>query len=336
MGNTHISLFVAAILARIAFMTFHSFSPVFRLIRMLAVALLTVTATTSFAEATDAEQIDNPNLLALLRDLPAPQPVTIPWRPGRFTAFQVGSSEEGGARARGGHLTGQLYPAPHSGKAPYAVLLAGCGGTYVGANGLWLKLWARALQDIGLGALALDSFEPRGVKDGICGDGSKVWALRRVDDAHAALAWLATQPQVDSRRIVVMGMSNGGRTALLSVSATETARLHRFAAAVAFYPFCDGLPPHDLLAPALVLFGAADEGASPLPCEHFTAQRRDAAFPPQIKLYPEAFHLFDVYPRDDNYNAPEVRESRADVFRYLRRVLKLGETTVEQTPAPPR
>jgi dienelactone hydrolase len=308
-------------------MMFRRFAPLLRLIRIFTLTLLAASATASFAvsaDETDAEEIDNPIVLAWLQGLPPPQPVTIPWRPGRFTTFQAGTEEEEGATERGGNLTGQFYPAPHSGRAPYAVLLAGCGGTYGGANGLWLKLWARSLQDIGVGALALDSLEARGVKDGVCGEGSDVWALRRVDDAHAALAWLASQPRVDSRRIVVMGMSNGGRTALLSVSAIENARFHRFAAAVALYPSCGRLPPHESMAPSLLLLGEADSDSSLAKCEHFATRRRDSAFPPQVRIYPKASHLFDVYPRDENYNAPEVLESRTHALAFLRHVLKIG------------
>lgn len=307
-----------------------------RPIRTLILALLIAAAATPTAAAADNIDTDNPTVLARLSSLPVPQTVSIPWRPGRFAAFQAGSDEEGGVRARSGHLIGQLYRAPHSGKAPYAVLLSGCGGTYTGANSLWLKLWARNLRDIGVGALAIDSIEARGVKDGVCGDGSQIWALRRVDDAHAAMAWLATQPWVDGRRIIVMGMSNGGRAALLSVSATENARFRQFAAAVAFYPACERLPPHHLLTPALLLIGGADEDASPAKCEGFTTRRLSAAFPPQIRVYPKASHLFDVYPRDENYNAPEVIESREDVLAFLRQVLNLGEATVRKTPSPAR
>ena len=304
---------------------------------MLGVALATALIGAPLAAAETYTQEDiatHPEVQALLSGLPAPQTVTIPWRPGRFNEFKMGSVEEGRAKTHGGNLIGQLYRAPDLRPAPYAVLLAGCGGTYGGVNGLWLQLWARALQDLGIGTLALDSIEARGVPDGVCGDGSKVWAQRRVDDAHAALAWLAAQPRVDSRRIVVMGMSNGGRAALLSVSATENARFHRFAAAVALYPTCDRLPPHDLLAPALLLFGGNDEDATPEKCQRFIVPRRNALVAPRIKVYPEADHLFDVFPRNEDFTAPEVIESRADVLDFLKQALLIAKPVARQTASP--
>ena len=299
-----------------------------RLIRPLITALVMIAATSSNGGSSnnlDTDEMDNPTVLARLSDLSTPQGVFIPWRPGRFSAFQMGSPEENGFRTRRGALSGWLYRAPHAVHAPYAILLAGCGGSYNGANSLWFKLWARELQDIGVGALALDSFESRGIRNGICHTDTKVWAHRRVDDAYAALEWLANQPGVDRRRIIVMGMSNGGRAALLSVSATETIRYRPFAAAIAFYPVCEGLPSHHLLTPALLLFGGADELASPANCERFTIRRRNAGFPSQMVTYPEASHLFDVYPRDDNYDLPEVIESRIAVRDFLRQVLQIAE-----------
>ena len=315
------------------------FAPFRHLSLALGVALAAALVCAHLAAAADPynqdDIVNHPAIPALLSGLPAPQTVTIPWRPGRFNEFKMGSVEEGRAKTHGGNLIGQIYRAPDLRPAPYAVLLAGCGGTYGGVNGLWLQLWARALQDLGIGTLALDSIEARGVPDGVCGDGSKVWAQRRVDDAHAALAWLATQPRVDSRRIVVMGMSNGGRAALLSVSATENARFHRFAAAVALYPTCDRLPPHDLLAPALLLFGGNDENATPAKCERFTVPRRNAAVSPRIKVYPMADHLFDVFPRNEDFAMPEVIESRADVLAFLQQALNIAKPIARQTADSP-
>lgn len=289
-------------------------------------------ATASMGEG-EADKIDNSAVLSYLSGLPEPSTVTFPWRPGRFTRFQDGSEEEGGRTARSGNLAGHLYPAPQPGAAPFAVLLAGCGGTYGGVNGLWLKLWARTLQEIGVGALALDSFDVRGVTDGVCGEGSKAWGQRRVDDAYSALAWLADQPFADPRRIFVMGMSNGARTALLSVSASENGRFHRFAAAVALYPTCDRMPRHDLLAPALLLLGQADNPAVQPVCEAYVGQRQGSAAAPRLILYPDAFHLFDAYPRDDDYNAPEVLGAREAVKAFLQQAAGLGAPS-RRTTAP--
>lgn len=302
---------------------------------LLAVLAALVSPASNAADSPD-EEFDHPTVVALLAGLPTPQYVTIPWRPGRFTEFQMGTAAEGRVTARSGNLHGRLYQPPQPGPAPYAILLAGCGDTYMGANILWLKLWARALQDIGVGALTIDSFEVRGVKTGVCGNGSKLWAQRRVDDIYSSLDWLASQPQVDRRRIAVMGMSNGGRAALLAASATENARFRRFAAAVAVYPTCDRLPPHELMMPALVLLGAADIEAHPAICEQYVAARQNGVNPPQVHVYPDALHLFDVFPRDENYSNPEVIASRAHVLAFLQQALNIHEPATQRTATPAR
>jgi dienelactone hydrolase len=290
-------------------------------IRRLAIALVLTAAAGLLAGRAsadampDEEETDIPAVVELLRDLPAPVAVEFPWRPGRFNRFKIGAEQEDGTALRG-RLAGQLYRAPGSGPAAYAVLMSGCGGTYAGVNGLWLKLWARALRDIGAGALALDSFEVRGV-DGVCGDGAREWAQRRVDDAHSALAWLASQPFVDGRRIFVMGMSNGARAALLSINAREGWRFHQFAAAVALYPMCGHMPPHGLLAPALLLLGQADKQASATECAGYAAHLA-AGVPPRLVGYPGATHLFDAFPRDEDFSRFEVTDSRVRALEFLR------------------
>lgn len=294
-------------------------------------ALLCLATRASLAADTPDEEFDHPAIVARLAGLPTPQYVDIPWRPGRFTEFQMGTPAERGVKARSGNLRGRLYRPPQPGPAPYAILLAGCGDTYTGANILWVKLWARALQDIGVGALTIDSFEVRGVKAGVCGNGSKLWAARRVDDIYASLAWLANQPEVDRRRIAVMGMSNGARAALLASSARENMRFNRLAATVAIYPTCDLLPPHELMAPTFVLLGADDVEAHPTTCEQYAAERQDAIHPPQVRVYSNAMHLFDVFPRNEDYTRSEVIESRADVLAFLKQVLAIDEPAGQQS-----
>lgn len=302
-----------------------------RLAAAFLAVLLSLTANLSHAADIRDEEFDHPAIVARLAGLPPPRYVEIPWRPGRFNEFQMGTTAERGVKARSGNLQARLYRPPQPGPAPYAILLAGCGDTYTGANILWVKLWARALQDIGVGALTIDSFDVRGVKTGVCGNGSKLWAARRVDDIYSSLAWLANQPDVDRRRIVVMGMSNGARAALLAASARENVRFNRLAASVAVYPTCDRLPPHELMAPSLVLLGAGDVEAHPDICEQYVAERQDAIHAPQVRVYPDALHLFDVFPRNEDYTRPEVTESRADVLAFLKQVLDIRETPAQQS-----
>lgn len=295
--------------------------------------LVLATAFSTGAPPLRADDSDHPVVVEWLRDLPARQTVYVPWRPGRFRLFRAGTAAEHRVTARHGALIGHLYRAPRPGPAPYAVLFAGCGNPDDGANDLWAKLWARYLRDIGVGALVIDGFNARGV-DGICGSGSRLWADRRVDDAYAALDWLARQSFVDQRRVYIMGMSNGARTALLAVSTRENWRYRRFAAAIAFYPVCAAMPNHELSAPTMILFGAADNEASPADCAAYAAQRQSTHFAPRLVTYPEARHLFDVFPLQENYDRFEVTDSRVQVTNFLAALASAPARRDRKTDAP--
>lgn len=84
---------------------------------------------------------------------------------------------------------------------------------------------AERLHAAGYAVLMPDSFGSRSLRE-ICQTRYRergVDVAQRVQDARAALAWLAAQPQVDARRIGVMGWSNGATTTLTLL---EQRRLH--------------------------------------------------------------------------------------------------------------
>jgi dienelactone hydrolase len=118
-------------------------------------------------------------------------------------------------------LTAQWFRAPvrAGDSAPAMVLLHGCGGLWTRdrrrINPRFQEMAAR-LNTIGIHALALDSLTPRGETE-LCtqkvGTRAVTQKNRRLD-ALGALAWLAAQPDVDSRRLGMLGWSNGGSTVL--------------------------------------------------------------------------------------------------------------------------
>jgi dipeptidyl aminopeptidase/acylaminoacyl peptidase len=136
--------------------------------------------------------------------------VEVPWRPGNAETFRAGSPEEGGRHSAVGSLPVTVYRPAGEGRAPFVVLLHGCGG--LGHEAMWaqwVEVWVDLLGQHGVGAAVVDSFVPRGVSQ-VCTRNPGAWAVRRADDAYSVRAWLAEQPYVDDRRIAVMGMSNGG------------------------------------------------------------------------------------------------------------------------------
>jgi dienelactone hydrolase len=102
-------------------------------------------------------------------------------------------------------------------------------------------MWGELLAAQGYGALMLDSFSSRGVRE-LCTQKFSERSLKeadRVGDAYAALAWLRQQPGVDAARIVLLGWSHGGGVTLDAITRPPAGLPQGFAAA-AFYPGCKG------------------------------------------------------------------------------------------------
>ena len=119
--------------------------------------------------------------------------------------------------------------------SPAVVLLHSC-------HGDWQRLderWGKRIASWGYVMLTVDSLGPRGLKNlrtaGAPNDSAS--------DAYRALTFLVRDPFVDPDRVAVIGFSNGGRVALMSVEHgyLEQASPSKFRAAVAFYPPCLGL-----------------------------------------------------------------------------------------------
>lgn len=261
----------------------------------------------------------------------------------------------GGARAQGGvearrveiaaparagsggtvTLTGDWSVPPGNGPFPAALLMHGCSG-----KGRNMARWREFLNAHGVAALALDSFAARGIRE-VCSDPTPLSIDDRVSDAHAALDWLAARPEVAPDKVLLMGFSHGGATALDTAGRlfrSDAAR-PRFRACVAFYPSCGHLPRMraDYGLPVLILIGEADDWTPAQPCRELAAAHsgQDMA----IAVYPGAYHGFDnaqqpvaFRPEARNRNSPTgkgatvggdpaaMEAARKDVLAYLKRL----------------
>jgi dienelactone hydrolase len=193
-------------------------------------------------------------------------------------------------------LRGRLYVPDVPGRHPAIVLLHGCSGLW-GANGQPAPMyqhWAEMLRAQGFLALHVDSFGPRGEKE-ICTKVDRPIrpGRERVQDAMAALRWLAARPDVDPDRIHVMGWSNGGSTVLYAIRGNAAAPEPRFRSAVAFYPGCR-MPARATFRTSVALLiqvGGADDWTPASFCEDLA--RRAQGAPVEIDVYPGAHHAFD-------------------------------------------
>lgn len=205
----------------------------------------------------------------------------------------------------GGVLRAHWLPAEGAERRPAVLALHGCGGLNARGGGLAARYRETAdrLHAAGYAVLMPDSFGSRGLRD-ICQTRYRdrsVDVAQRVQDARAALAWLAAQPQVDARRIGVLGWSNGATTAL---NLLEQRRTHPepgepgIAGAAVFYPGCGPLARrHAVLeaAPLLMLLGALDDWTPAQPCVDFASslQSRGACSDVTVQVYEDSYHGFD-------------------------------------------
>jgi dienelactone hydrolase len=241
-----------------------------------------------------------------------------------------------------------LTVSPGKGPFPAVVILHDCSGLGPkSSGGPWR--WATQLTAKGYVTIWPDSFSTRGHADGVCTDASPpiISFAQRADDAYAALASLAsgqrgnseevrppdtrpepgssaraalahlqTLPNVDARRIAVMGGSHGGSSTLATVvdtAANSNRNAPRLAAAIALYPGCGRSigdwsverardARHKItgysgvfkpLAPLLILTGDLDDWTPAEPCRRLAAASRQAGHPVEITVYAGAHHSFD-------------------------------------------
>jgi dienelactone hydrolase len=193
-------------------------------------------------------------------------------------------------------IFGYLFAPGTAGKHPAVVLVHGSGGVTDAREGFW----ARELVAMGVGALVIDSFTPRGVASTV-EDQSLVTTAQMMEDAFAALSYLASRPAFDPARIAVMGFSKGGTVALLAADLRHQQGSGRaFAAHVPLYPSCTPQYRNPKpSAPILVLIGAEDNYTGVKPCAEYLERIRTAGGNVTLKTYPGAHHGFDGDTRFD-------------------------------------
>lgn len=187
---------------------------------------------------------------------------------------------------------------------PAVLALHGCGGLYAkgGALSSRYRETADTLHAAGYAVLMPDSFGSRGLRD-VCqtryGDRT-VRVNDRVQDARAALVWLAAQPGVDAQRIGVLGWSNGGTTTLHLLERRRThpqAGEPPLAGAAVFYPGCTPLLKRNALVdevPLLMQLGALDDWTPAQPCVDWADMlKTGTGSDVTVHVYEGSYHGFD-------------------------------------------
>ena len=191
-------------------------------------------------------------------------------------------------------LQGYLRQPRDPGPSPAVVLLHGC-------NGGWQQLderWGARIGSWGYVTLTVDRFGPRGIISTCTGGAPPATAF----DAYRALTFLAQRPFVDPSRVAVIGFSQGGWLALMSVErgAIERMSKEKFRTAIAFYPPCLGIKD-SMTVPTLILIGELDDWTPASECRNLVDGRDDygisrqkVGVPIELVVYPGAYHGFDV------------------------------------------
>ena len=214
-------------------------------------------------------------------------------------------------------ISGELrLPDNRAERVPAMVVVHGCSGLTPATEG-----WAREFPRRGVAAFVVDSFTGRNIRE-VCTGRDRITTGSRVIDAYRALALLATHPDIDARRIAIIGFSHGGRVALWSAFT----RFHdawapptiRFVAHLSVYPAAcfvtlqgdDRLTP----VPVRILHGQADDWTTIGPCRTYVERVRRAGGDIAMIEYAGAHHGFDNPSLPSHLRRPDVLNPSACSF----------------------
>lgn len=199
-------------------------------------------------------------------------------------------------------LRAHWFPLTGDSPRPAVVALHGCGGLYK-RDGATLDdrypEYVERFHRAGYHVLLPDSLGSRGVRS-LCATPSAERTIKvdmRRGDAVAAVQWIAERPEVDARRIALLGWSNGASTTLAAVNTVRAGSATPLAAAVVLYPGCKAFlrQPFTIGEPMLMLLGADDDWTPPAPCLKLGEQirSRQPTADVTVRLYEGSVHGFD-------------------------------------------
>jgi len=164
--------------------------------------------------------------------------------------------------------------------------------------------YAKELNKVGIATLEIDMWAARGITTGAAGRPKSV--PETLPDAYGALKYLASLPNVDAKRIGIMGFSWGGVVSMLTATAPYTQQYLAdtglsFAAHAPNYPVCwvyNHVPGYafNSFTGAKVFIQGGDLDTYDLPTTCPDLAQSVAAVAPNlltVTMYPDATHGFD-------------------------------------------
>lgn len=191
-------------------------------------------------------------------------------------------------------LTGELFLPEGAGPFPAIVLAHGCAG-----NRTVEPAWGRFLRAAGYATFNVDSLHGRNLRE-VCTQPGALFPVQRLADVYGALRYLATHPNIDAKRVALMGFSHGGIVAMFASTTWAKEKfaagaLPAFRAFIPFYPYCNPIfPERDRVsAPVRIHTGSADDWTPAKPCADLAASLKASGHDVAVSIYPDAFHGFD-------------------------------------------
>ena len=183
------------------------------------------------------------------------------------------------------------WPKGSAGKAPAFIIIHGSAGVRPQRE----LAYARRFNELGVAAVVMDSFTPRGVER-TANDQRSVTDGEMMGDAIAALNVVARNPRIDASRIGAIGFSKGATVAIKAALRRYMKDAEgNFALLVALYPWCGELPLDfsPTGAPLTMLLGGSDTYVGTASCREFAKKFEAGGGELALKLYDGARHDWD-------------------------------------------
>ena len=245
-------------------------------------------------------------------------------------------------------LRGYVFKAGNApANAPAVVMMHGGAGAYSSrAEGQYNaetlsarhKAWGRLLARSGYVALLVEVSGPPGHPQGLKTTETKAppAAADEVNyrplHAYGALSFLQQRPDIDGKRVALLGWSNGGSATLAAMADGQSGDMSKtgFRVGVALYPDCglrkrfakDGYRPYN---PVRVFVGTADKYVSAKLCEKLVADTHKKGSDIALTVFKGATHSYDTPGKSRQSikaNADAKATTEADIIAFLATKLK--------------
>ncbi len=213
-------------------------------------------------------------------------------------------------------IAGALFKPTGAGPFPAVIYLPGCDGIGTELGSPLERSLLSHLPSRGIATLIVDPYSARGEKQGACDSPS---FDRTAKDANAAMDVLAAMPDIDAKRVFLMGFDVGASSALLAVgSARVIPHRGEYAGVIAYYPLCGATEFGQIRVPAIIMFGDEDDVAMTTICQGMRGKANV-----EVVVYPGAAHGFAIPGVNGDYfghivkyddGAAKDAQARADAF----------------------